>query len=485
MLRIESRRASARTPGRSGLAAAALLLPPLLLIAACGGGGGSGGSLADEGGIGGSGKPVLRIGALEVDGRVQIGGTTFDAQGATITIDGAPASESALRRGMVGIAAGVETPGNPAAGTVAIDDLLKGRIAAMSAPGEFLVLGQRVLFDETTILPAGGLGLGDDIIVYGFLSAPGVVIATLIQADPSPQELRLAGFVSNVDGTDQEFEIAGQVVDFGGADTSDLPGGIPVEGALVRVRGLPVLGGGGELVATRVDERSPDDLEDAEDAAVEKAASRASRARTCSASARSRFASSPPRDSWAEHRRTSNSVPAWRSKVVLSAGVMTASEIEFDDGVRIEADIAARSGNEITFVGLPGITAVVQSGTEFDGDAASLADLMAGDHVRVRGRLAAGTRILLTEVDERSASEDVALRAPVSDTPAPADPTFTLLGNPIDTTGFAESDFRDENDAQIGRSTWFSRAQPGVLVEASGRLLTGSVVWDEAELEDD
>ena len=67
--------------------------------------------------------------------------------------------------------------------------------------------------------------------------------------------------------------------------------------------------------------------------------------------------------------------------------------------------------------------------------------------------------------------------------PAPADPTFSILGVVIDTTGFSFGDFEGPSETDIGRTAFFAAIQPSTIVEAKGEIVLGSAAWSDVEIE--
>ncbi len=162
------------------------------------------------------------------------------------------------------------------------------------------------------------------------------------------------------------------------------------------------------------------------------------------------------------------------------SGVLVAKHIKFHESVRLEGDIETIGLNSFTITGLPGLRITVNSQTEFkDG---SLDSLSPGNHIRVRGRVASPNSVIATRVELRSADKDVDLQRPVQ---AVSSTSLTILGVAINTAGINDGTFEGFNDQPIGRTAFFNTAKVGTLVKAKGRLLAnGTLIWEEAELED-
>ena len=151
-----------------------------------------------QGGIEGSGITPVRPAAITTSGEVTALGSivvndvTYDLAGATITIDGFPATESELAPGQVTIVEG-ELAAGGTRGTairVSVETSVAGRIAAVDvALDRLTILGQTVAIDWDTIIadgvegsPLGGLDVGRDVQVSGFADSAGVLHATLHRA---------------------------------------------------------------------------------------------------------------------------------------------------------------------------------------------------------------------------------------------------------------------------------------------------------------
>jgi hypothetical protein len=167
---------------------------------------------------------------------------------------------------------------------------------------------------------------------------------------------------------------------------------------------------------------------------------------------------------------------------VLSGGVLTASKIEFGDGIKLEADIAALGANSFTLRGLPGVTVTVSGLTQFEGGVSELNNLVAGDHVRIRGRATGSNTIIATEVEKRSPETRVELQGPIQlITGVDPNQVVRILGVDVNTTAIS---FRDVDDSVITRAAFFAKAVVGTLVKARGSLSVSTVTWSEMELED-
>ncbi len=454
-----------------------------LLCTACGGGGGS---MIDGGGIGGTG---LHIGPNEGDGAVQVDGIAFDAAAADITISGTNATEADVMAGMVVVVSGTVNGNSGTATTVDIEEVLKGEIEQKLDESTLVVLGQRVEVDETTVYDSGispaslaGLSVGDLLEIYGFVRSSGAIFATRIERESSVSELRARGIVANLNAPAQTFTIGEKTVDYSGANTSGLPGGVPANGQLVSVLGLSQLSAQDEIVATLVKLADFVDLDDAEEAEIEGFVTEVI------SSTQFRLGG---------HLVETNGSTVFEGGTALEIVVgvrleaegtrlndtLIASSVEFQSAIKLESDVASVVGDTITLVGLSGITIKVNAATEYEGTASMLTDVTAGDHVEIRGRRDGATSVVASLVKEEEGDPKVTLQGPVDASPTPSDPTFSILGVIVNTTGLQDDDFENANEQVIGRTAFFNEISAGVLVKAEGDLSGSNVDWDEMEFE--
>ena len=451
-----------------------------LVLTACGGGGGA----TLGGGIGGTGKPALVLGTVTQLGSVKVGGVVYDTSSAEIRIDGSPAAEADLRLGMVVLLEVDDSTG--AATRVEVEDLVKGPIDSVGA-SSLTVLGQTIEVDEQTVFgpgisPAGLAGLSpmDLVEVHGLVKGDGVISARRIEKEDSLSSFRVTGFASSIDTGLRTFAIGAQAIDYVAADTTDLPGGHPAAGQLVRVRGTTSLTLSGAIDATRVEADELEDAEDNDDVEVEGFV-------TALGGANQFTLGGVPVTTNVATRYEGGTAAEVIVGVHLEvegafvSGVLVAREVKFKESTRIEADIASISGSTLTFAGLPGITVLVTATTAYEGDASSLGDLAVGDHVEVRGRVTGPQSMTATQVKEESADTRVHLQGPVD--PGAADPVFSILGVGIETSGLSDADFEDNAGQIIGRAAFFAAVATGGLAEAQGDLVGDAVLWDEVELE--
>lgn len=463
-----------KTPRLAFFAAAAALI-----IAGCGGG------------TGGTG---ISFGTITALGSVTVNGVKFSTSGAMIVRDGVPVTQGALRVGMVVTVRGSHSGSSGSATRVEVDDAVKGFVEQVVDANHLVVMGQTVLVDDRTkfednFVPA----INRFVEVHGLVSGDGEIAAGFIEEKTAPfPAFEVKGFVKNHTAGSTAFQIGNLNVNFTGATINDMPNPATTswKGLLVEAKGNTCTGIApicGTLNATKVEPSGPR-VQDADEFEIE--------GFVTSVLSPTEFVVGNQRVVITGSTRFEGGVPEdiavgvkLEVEGVLSGGILTASEIEFRDSIRLEANIATidLGANSLTLNGLPGITVTTNSLTEFKGEGPinGLGDLANDNHVRVRGRLSAGTTVIATEVERTSIAPDnrVELQGPIqSIAGATPNQVVTILGVPVNTSTI--STFEDVDDNVISRDAFFAQAAVGTLVKAQGHLGVSTVIWDEMELED-
>ncbi len=465
-----------KTPRLAFFAAASALI-----IAGCGDGGGTGGT------------GITSFGTITAFGSVFVNGVEFSTSGAMIVRDDASVTQSDLRVGMVVTVSGSHSGSSGSATRIEVDEAVKGFVEAKADANHWTVMGQTVLIDDQTrfennVQP----GVGDFAEVHGLVVANGTIAASFIErkATPLSPVFEVKGFVQNHTVGSTTFQIGALNVNFAGSTSNDMPNPMMTSwnGLLVEVKGSTCTGTRpvcGTLNATKVEPNGPQ-MQEAAEFEIE--------GFVTSLTSTSDFVVGNQRVVTTGSTRFEGGVASditvgvkLEVEGVLSGGVLTASKIEFGDGVRIEANIATGSIDTGTssfgLSGLPGITVTANSLTRFE-NVANFAGLADGNHLRIRGRLSGSATVIATEIERISTTPDnrVELQGPIqSITVASPNQIVTILGVAVDTTATA---FQDVDDSMITRDAFFARAAVGTLVKARGDLSGSTITWSEMELED-
>lgn len=452
------------------------------VVVACGGGGGG------EGGIGGTGTADVSVGSITAFGSVWVNGVEFKTSaGTTIRIDDTVHPESDLRVGMVARVDG--SIANATASAITVDSAIKGYVESVAA-GQMVVMGQVVITGSGTAIANGPIAAGQYVEVHGEVAAEGTIVAGFIErkaALASPPFV-VTGFVRNHSAGGSTFSIGNLAITLGaGAVTNDMPSG-SWNGLLVEVKGTACAGNPpasnvcGTLTASKVE---PEGVRgDVARIEVEGFVTSFTSASSFTVGSQSVVTTAA---TVFDGGTAADIVLGAKLEVEgsLSNGVLTATKVSFRENVRFEANIASLNGTSLTLARLPGITVETNALTEFKDR--TLNQLAVGNNLRIRGRPGAGNTVIATEVEFRNATPDtrVIIQAVAS---AVANPTVTLLGFVIDTSGIPNDEFKGANDAVIGRTAFFAAAAPGRLIKARGTLVGNVIVFGaqdgEIELED-
>jgi len=439
-----------------------------------------------SGGTGGTGvtssNPATSFGTITAFGSVFVNGVEFSTSGATIVLDGNPAAESNLRVGMVVTVNGSRSGSSGSATRIEVDDAVKGFVEAKVDPNHWTVMGQTVLVDDRTrfennVQP----GVGDFAEVHGLVVADGTISGGFIEKKNAPfPAFEVKGFVKNHNDASKTFDIGTLTVNYSNATINDMPNPATTSwnGLLVEAKGSTCTGTApvcGTLTASKVEPNGPQ-MQEAAEFEIEGFVTKIN---------------SPTDFVVGNQRVVTTTSTIFEGGVagdiavgvklevegVLAGGVLTASKVEFGDSIKIEADIDTVGPSSLTLRGLPGVTVTVNSLTHFEGGVFRLNNLVAGDHVRIRGRASSSNTVIATEVERRLAETRVELQGPIqSITGASPNQIVTILGVAVDTTGVVFED--------VNRATFFSQAVVGTLVKTRGSLNGSTVTWSEMELED-
>jgi len=476
-----------------------LFLPLLLItgvgLSSCGGGGGGGGGFAGVGGGGIGGTGITSTGTIDGFGSIFVNGVEYETGDSEVSLDGKSASEAGLRLGMVVTVRGTlnddRTTGT--AEQVTFDDEVQGPVSVIE-PGPdgdsllLTVLGVKVIvertgtvFDDVTF---DTLAVGDLVEVSGFVDESQRIRATRVekQSDfvPGASEIELKGIVSGLTST--TFNLGDYVVDFSGADLTDVPGGALTEGMSVEVHGTLA---DSLIVASRVEHEDDftADLDDEDELSIQGAISNFVSPSSFAVNGVSVDASSATLE------------PAG---LVLANGIVVEVEGVWNGTTLIAEEMKARRGRveleakvasvnvaegSITLQYATGtVTVLVDSRTQLDDETGAvatltLADIASGDFLEVEAG-SVGDALVASRVDREEADDDV-LQGPVDGFNAGVD--ITVLGITFSTLG---AEFESDDDDGLSAEQFFSELQVGDLVKIKDEEPTDGVA-DEVEFEGD
>jgi hypothetical protein len=213
----------------------------LLCVAGCGGSGG--GTNYAGGGIGGTG---VSIGAITALGSIDVNGVEFNTRDAVVIVGGVNVGAGDavvgqyLAVGKVVVVEGT-TDSNGMSGTasqVRFDADVLGPVEHIDIGAkEIVVLGQRVVIDDTTLFvetTLETLAVDEWVEISGLPGLDGTIRATYVGKKDPGTIVEVKGPVRNLNPSAYKFEIGDLGVRYGEAA---LPDGEPVEEELVQVTG--------------------------------------------------------------------------------------------------------------------------------------------------------------------------------------------------------------------------------------------------------
>lgn len=383
------------------------------------------------------------------------------------------------------------------AANIVQEDTLEGPITSVDfTNSQFAVLGQMVLVDDTTKFDSGvslnNLLPGQLVEVSGFVKSDGVIAASLIERKPGTgcsAICEVKGTVRNHNAGLATFQIGGLTVIYDNAtliNDMPVPTGSNWNGIFVEVKGTGFDATTTTLTATKVEPENEGIGNVVDKFEVEGFVTQAG---TPNGNIIDFTIGTTPVRTTANTEFRGGTVDEIVVGAKMSAEgrfdgtTLIARHVKFHESVRLEGDIETIGTNSLTLKGLPGITVTVNSQTEFKANGGvtinNLSDLAINNHIRVRGRVSGTNSVIATRIQLRSSDNDVDLQGPVQ---AASDPTLTILGVTVDTTGVTQ--FEGVDDGPMSRAAFFAAVQVGTLVKVKGTLNGIVVTWDEAELED-
>jgi hypothetical protein len=243
-----------------------LALSCVLLMASCGGSGGV--SVADGGGIGGSG--IITHGSITAFGSVFVNRTEYDTSEAVIIVGGEEVgvgdnvAMNYLDVGrIVTVEGSVSRDGqNHTADKVSYSKDIEGPVESIrnidAWTKEMIVLGQTVIVDMNTKFKATAFDTvetNDVVEVSGLVDDTHAIRATFLEKTGEfmvGMVVEVTGLVDELNTLLEFFWINDLLVDYSMADTSGLPGRVLMEGLLVEVEGI-LDENGGEVLATAIE----------------------------------------------------------------------------------------------------------------------------------------------------------------------------------------------------------------------------------------
>lgn len=462
-----------------------LLALAAALLSGCAGGG-AGGDLTASGGIGGSG---VTVGSVSKFGSIFVNGVEFDTAGAAIVVDGTErgTGDDAARANLaVGMRVRVEGPFADRTGSatrVVYNEDVVGpveQVEALDAETLLLtVMGQAVVVDPSTALSGvtrEAIAAGQALEVSGPRDEAGRILAAFARkaadAYATGDPVQVRGNAAGVNPGLRTFAIGGLTIDYSLADLNGLAGPDPEEGGLVEVRGA--LEASGTLLASAVASESVLGATEAEQASVAGVVTRFSSLSSFEVSgvpvitdAATSFLRILPAEIG-----TGTGLLVTGS---LARGRLLADTVQPTAPVKVESDVAAVTGAELSLLGLEGLAVAGNDLTRFVGQARSLEEILPGDHVKVYGAAHAAGRVVAEKiVVQKNPKRQLALRGPVESVDGPV---ISVLGVAIDTGRIPEDGFSLEGAGPLSRGDFLARLRAGDTVNLNGALTGATASW--------
>ncbi len=486
-----------RSPAREPVLLLVLLL---MMLVSCG-------RPEAGGGIGGTGNTATVVSGPITNtspNNVSVSGSDYNTRSTVMTVDGEPAHQSDLKKGMVVLVHatvahtyGTNEPPQGTANTLLYEDTVEGVVQTVDPDGSSLVvLGQTVVIATTTIIDPSipgqtilSLMPGDLIEVSGFVTGDGVIVGTLIALKSESPDYEVKGFIKNYDAAHETFEVGAVTVDYRHADVSAMPNASSKtwNGLLVDVRGSHVsLGGHGayavQFIATKI---QPEGLGIGNSAKAEvegfvtlmlgQSDFNLGNVQVQTTAGTTFKGGTLDNILLGSHLKV---------KGALVGGIVQATRVEFEGEIDLEGSVATinPTNNTLTLIGLAGLVIQFDSQTALQGQGNPrlLIDLRSDDHLYIHGPPRGENVVLAARVVRNTASPNVQLQGFVT---TAADPNVVLLGTSIDTSSIVESGFKGSLGVK-GRNAFFTGLSNGMTVSLGGTVLGDTIAWSSASRDD-
>jgi hypothetical protein len=483
-----------------------LLLLGISALTGCGGGSGNiaGSSPFGEGGTSGTGVLAASVakGTISGFGGLSTGGINYNIDAATISFNGQAGTEALLETGMV---VNVNGEVNALSNTGTAENIifvykLAGVIDSINiATRTVIALEQKILFDEFTTFKntfAGGLSVGDVILVSGFTDAEGKILATYIEEPMTifPDSI-LEGVLTQIDANNKTFKIGGQLVNYSSAKLLNIQNDILLEGSLVRVTGAeaPIVQG---ALTTAIFATSVEGITGAltgnidEDIRVEGLISQVSGSSSFRINGNIVTTNSTTQYTNGVVSDITVNARVFAIGTLDASGVISADSIRFilpaDIAIEAKVDAIDITNNLITAVGR---TVVIDTFTTLlDSSSAntqtfSLSNIAIDDRLKItgqdNGQVINAARI--ERVDTIVNNAQSIWIGLVED--SISSPQFSIAGLVIDTGSLQNlSGFSQGGITPISSSAFFASLQPGMIVQVVGEFLAGTLVPSHVEI---
>lgn len=460
------------------------------------------------GGIGGTGSvATVSSGPVTKFGSIFVSGTEYDNTHAQYCIEDAPCTgTNTLKLGMVVLVNGTAAEdyatsqlGARVAKTITYEETVEGEVQSVAPDGlSLIVLGQVVHLDQKTNIDASipgqsitNLVPGRDVVeVSGFVLGDGHILATFIERQTGTPHYEIQGIVTSHDVNCQTFKIGTLTVEYNTADITAMPPLSPSAPAwndlVIHVRGDHWSPGGPgpsgvRLTATQLKPQALG-VWDIENAEVEGFITGVHSSGDVFIN-NQRITTTP--STVFEGGTAADLILDTHIEVHgrIVNGVLEAEQISFEGSFELESNVATinAGAKTLTLVGLAGVTLYADAETAIggEGNLRRFEDIAVGDHLKIHGRLSGNSGILATELERSDPGSKIKLQGPIQSF---HEPTLTIAGSVIDTSGIAESAFMGSDGTTIGRSGFFQRLSGRRKATLTGTALNTTATWTSARI---
>lgn len=475
----------------------------VILLASCGGGGG---------GVAGTGQ--TSSGSISGFGSVFVNGVEHDINAASCDVDGEDRSgdcQANLSIGMVVTLTGRVDGATGVAESLVFDSDIEGPVSNLVTDADgltkrFDVFDKKVLVDSSSTVfddsPAGfsfaTLADGNVVEVSGFFNSTDNVLeasfierkAAAVQLGTTEVELKgtVTGAVGGA-GFGENFMLGAVTVNIGtdstATDLSDMPGNVVNNGDFVEVKG--VLNALGQIDATKVEpEREGIGAVDDNVSLEGLVSGFGGNLSSFQVSGQTVDASSATFQPAALQLEDGLKIEV--EGTINSNGVLVATRVEArGNDIKVDAKVGGIGVNELTLqLGNGSLTVQVNNRTRMEDktdqvSVLTLANLVVGDFVEIRGFLDAGA-IVASEL-RRDEADDHILQGPVAS--VVANNSITVLGISFSVDG--DTDYEGADDLSISAADFFDTDRTGTMIKIKDKDPDGAPlpdgVADEVDVE--
>jgi len=456
-----------------------LLIACSVIFISCSGGG--------EGGTGMTASPNVSMGTITQFGSIFVNGVEFDTTNTDINIENIAGTDADLRLGMYVTVNGTINPDGltGVADSVSVREIIRGPVASKTGTNTLTILNQTVHIPSTArfdnILGYSDIKVNDVVEVSGYVKSSGIIYATRIELISSPgPDYKLFGFVENLNTAAQTFTFGGLTISYSGASFSGISRSTLSNNQYIEVTGT-YNAASSLLTASRVEKESINTSSTTE-VEIE--------GFITSVTSPTEF--------------TINNLPVTvdpstvfeggtQDEIVVgmlievegnfSSGTLLATEVNFEDNIRIEATVNTIDipTNTMTLVDMNGFSIQTNSFTEFSSDLpAGLNSLQPGiDSIRIRGYLVESTStVIARRIDYLVPTPNITLQGDVFN--LPSEPMLDILGVVIDTSLFAPDAFSVDGSV-VTSNEFFGTISTGSIVRADGTISGNTITWTSVE----